>query len=217
LLRYACSFDLGSALLNTKAKTDTDTTIAQIVVVPTGRPAAPPGDVVAGAAAQNAERTFINILTPLPHVPMHIVKSPCVRELLSYGVQHTIGILIVPSIILKLSYVIPETISPGTSGATGVFPFSFGRKSVDVTVLASGCKPVAIMESIVVTNIGYREIIITLKCGFSTGFKELIVFLISNLKFSYGKVPDSYFMLSFVRIPTSFGFRTPHKKNSAGD
>ena len=90
---------------------------------------------------------LVPVQAPFPDVPMHVVQTPCVRLFLSDRMRLPIGVLLIPSDLVKIRAgsflgrdVLPVVQGCCRSGAAGIFPLRFGRQGISIPFRQSaGC------------------------------------------------------------------------------
>ena len=84
------------------------------------RPAAPTAATVHPARA-------LCIRTPLPHITVHVVQAPAIRQLLTDSVSRPIAVVIKPRVLTKILRIIAKTVRRRCPGAARIFPLRLRR------------------------------------------------------------------------------------------
>ena len=83
-----------------------------------------------------ARITSMPVLTPLPHIPVHVIQTPLIRQLQPHGLRilqsRIPGILSIPRVIPQPTLVIPKRPPTGRPCTTGILPFCLRRQTVDL-------------------------------------------------------------------------------------
>src|SRR6516162_6480728 len=82
--------------------------------------------------AVQVETLVENVVTPLGHVAVHIVKAPGIGLLFADGMSFLVGIVSEPSEFNQLARIAPKRVIRVGSGATCIFPLGLGRQSIAV-------------------------------------------------------------------------------------
>ena len=83
-------------------------------------------DVGPTAATDHAVRAFC-IRTPLPHITVHVVQAPAIRQLLTDSVSRPIAVVIKPRVLTKILRIIAKTVRRRCPGAARIFPLRLRR------------------------------------------------------------------------------------------
>ena len=70
----------------------------------------------------------IPVVTPLPHVAVHVIKPPGIRGFLSDRMGFTVAVAFIPSGQGEIALTVAGIISRRGARTAGVLPFRFGRK-----------------------------------------------------------------------------------------